>query len=779
MIIAGDFNSKSTQFGCRSSNSNGDVLLSILEENNLFIVNDNTPTHNSFNLSSFDILDLFLCSSNLVDKAGKFAVHQDNMLSDHFPVEVIISESYVVQTNIINKKFNYNKADWELYNQELESGVIDSSAPLDLQWDQMVGCMLGAAEKSIPYKTSKIYKSTLPPDIIILIKERTKARRKADSKDPADKRAFNKLTALVKQALRKHRDSDWENFLEKMGPNPLSSRPFWQKINKFRGKASNSRLPLLKHNNQNYETDREKCDLFSLTLADTFKPNTERTDDEFTAHVDEFVRNRTKNIKKPKFNKITINELTQAIKKTKSETSPGLDKISNLMIQKLQAKSLDRLLSIFNKSVEEGIVPSEAKISTITMIPKKTDDPNSPTNYRPISLTSCLVKLLERIMCNRLYKFLCKNNILIEEQSGFRRNRRTADNLYYLTQKVAESFNRGKRALCIFFDICKAFDKVWHNGLIYKLAKANVPDYLINWIQNFLTNRKFCVNVNGEVSELREIEAGVPQGSVLSPLLFSIFINDIPIRKNPNGSQSTLFADDLASTFFFKKKGIVENQIKKYLLDLELWLTKWKMKMAAHKCNYILFSKNKKNDPNFELKLFGEKINQIPSAKFLGLTFDSHLNFSANVEEIKSKCVNRLNIIKILSNRKWNLKKQTLLNLYKSLIGSVLDYSFPTINNITPDILSKMQAVQNRAVRVIFKKYTDSNEEVENFSEKIGLMSVANRLSELNEKYVVACLDSDNPLITRLIKEYGNGFQSRTENRSTPLSNIDIDFTNL
>ena len=105
-------------------------------------------------------------------------------------------------------------------------------------------------------------------------------------------------------------------------------------------------------------------------------------------------------------------------------------------------------------------------------------------------------------MCNRLYKFLCDNNILIEEQSGFRRYRRTADNLFFLTQKIAESFNRGKRALCIFFDICKAFDKVWHNGLIYKLAKAGVPDYLINWIQNFLTKRKFCVNVNGEVSDL-------------------------------------------------------------------------------------------------------------------------------------------------------------------------------------------------------------------------------------------------------------------------------------
>ena len=137
--------------------------------------------------------------------------------------------------------------------------------------------------------------------------------------------------------------------------------------------------------------------------------------------------------------------------------------------------------------------------------------------------------------------------------------------------------------ICIFFDICKAFDKVWHNGLIYKLSKAEVPDYIINWIQSFLMNRKFCVNVNGEVSGFREIEAGVPQGSVLSPLLFSIFINDIPIRNKPNHSQSTLFADDLATAFLFKKPGNVQVQIQKYLFELEAWLTKWRMKMAAHK----------------------------------------------------------------------------------------------------------------------------------------------------------------------------------------------------
>jgi len=125
----------------------------------------------------------------------------------------------------------------------------------------------------------------------------------------------------------------------------------------------------------------------------------------------------------------------------------------------------------------------------------------------------------------------------------------------------------------------------------------------------------------------------------------------ILIKNEPNCSQSTLFADDLATTFFFGKNGGLNHKVNKYLNDLEIWLIKWKMKMAGHKCNFIIFAKNKKANPELNLKLFGETIPKVESVKFLGLVFDSHLSFHNQVEEIKIKCNGRLNIIRILSNR--------------------------------------------------------------------------------------------------------------------------------
>jgi len=189
---------------------------------------------------------------------------------------------------------------------------------------------------------------------------------------------------------------------------------------------------------------------------------------------------------------------------------------------------------------------------------------------------------------------------------------------------------------CLFFDISKAFDKVWHNGLIYKLVMQKCPLYIVNWIKNFLKDRKFQININGTLSDLADILCSVPQGSILSPLLFSIYINDISKRNISNSSGSLLYADDLATFFMYKKNGNIEKMINNYLKEIELWLSKWKMKMSAAKCNYITFHNGPTRPKLLDLKLFGINIPLETNPVFLAATFDERLTFNKFFDKIST-----------------------------------------------------------------------------------------------------------------------------------------------
>lgn len=232
------------------------------------------------------------------------------------------------------------------------------------------------------------------------------------------------------------------------------------------------------------------------------------------------------------------------------------------------------LLKIVNTALERGL-PVAWKRANITMIPKKSSGTSCPSDYRTISLTSCVGKLCERIVKNRLYAYLEEHRLIINEQSGFRNKRGTGDNLLFVTQKISEWLKRGKKACGILFDISKAFDKVWHAGLIYKLINLKVPHYLIKFVKNFLTGRSFTVNVNGKASGSYPISCGVPQGSVLGPILFLVFIGDIPLSLSKRRSYSLLFADDLCVFYLFNKDTKqLSNHIRAYLQSLVDWLFK-------------------------------------------------------------------------------------------------------------------------------------------------------------------------------------------------------------
>ena len=479
------------------------------------------------------------------------------------------------------------------------------------------------------------------------------------------------------------------------------------------------------------------------------------------------------------FKPVSLAELRKHIKNIKSKSAPGKDGILPVMLKHMPDEFCKHVLHLFNMSLKEGKVPDAWKESRITMLPKK-PPASDPNNYRPISLLSCLGKLLERIVAQRISHFLHEHGITIKQQSGFRCARRTTDNLSFQLQKMKEAFSgknkSGKNILTLLFDIQAAFDAVWHAGLVNKLFKIKVPGYLVLWIIDFLKDRKFDVKVGGSVSALTAIGTGVPQGSPASPILFSIFINDMPMRFSQDNGYTLLFADDLTAFFFFDKVTLANESITvrvtQYLEEIEQWLCKWRLLMAPSKCSYTVFSKKNSCRTRFGLKLFGGEIPYEKNPVSLGITFDECLNFEAHVSKLKDRCASRLNIVRILSHKSWKLEKKTLVSLYTTLIGSVLDYSSFICSALSTPLIKTIQAVQNAAVRAIFRipaynKVTEHHSTTEELRTVSNLQNVNERMSDLNRRYLLNAKATGNPLIAEAVlgyfEKFGEGVRPEIE----------------
>ena len=380
------------------------------------------------------------------------------------------------------------------------------------------------------------------------------------------------------------------------------------------------------------------------------------------------------------------------------------DGISNFIIKCIPESGRAKLLKIFNIILRERKFPSEWKASTVTMLAKSTGAKNSVSGYRPISLTACLARLLERLILARLQRHLLKHNVILNTQSGFRAHRSTQDNLSFTSQKISEAISEKNKTLAVMFDIASAFDRVWHNGLLYKLASIKTPLYLLELIADFLKNRTFCVKIGLFISAKYPITCGVPQGAVMSPTLFSIYINDVSGRyDNKKGQYSLLYADDLIFLAKFRKNVLlVERNTNIYLKELENWSKLWRLKFSPHKCSYTVFSSTKTGS-NFEmnLQIYNTILLHDKTPKFLGYMYDSNLSGKSHIGKIKKTCISRLNIIRILTHKNWGLKYDTLVQIYKSIIRSIIEYSGLNYDSLRTNQKRELETIQNNALRAV------------------------------------------------------------------------------
>ena len=294
----------------------------------------------------------------------------------------------------------------------------------------------------------------------------------------------------------------------------------------------------------------------------------------------------------------TMEEMDRALSEAKNNKATGEDDIPYEMLKNLGEKAKEVLLWLYNSCWNGNGIPTKWRTAIIKPLLKDGKDPKLTESYRPISLTSCVGKILEKLAADRLIYILESRNILNDNQAGFRPNRCTTDQVLKLVQHATDQIHSSKanpRTMTTFFDYEKAFDKVWRDGLLWKMIKLNIPKKLVKYVRHFLSGRKTRVEFNGTRSKAFRLDQGLPQGSCISPLLFLIFINDIDVDLHPD-TIASLFADDTATWMVDGKiKGSNRTLMQEEIDKILAWASKWKMSVNKGKTKSMIISSSKKD----------------------------------------------------------------------------------------------------------------------------------------------------------------------------------------
>jgi hypothetical protein len=375
------------------------------------------------------------------------------------------------------------------------------------------------------------------------------------------------------------------------------------------------------------DKDKTQC------LADTFL-SSHKTSLALSSEHSNVVKKSIDTLKKTDFSinnddLTTTDQLKLLIKLLKIKKASGYDEISNILIKNIPECAISLIVKIFNACLEMSYFPSLWKIGKVIALPKPNKDLKVPSNYRPITLLPCIGKLLEKVIMAKIVDFETMHSILIPHQFGFRSGHSTTHRILSLTEEISFDFNKTLSTGMVLLDVEKAFDCVWHEGLLHKMMLYKFPIHIVKLIQSYLQNRKSFVHLNRTSSKSYEIPAGVPQGSIISPHLFNIFLNDIP---DPPNCVKGIYADDTILKTTSGSHGIsnIKQNLENGLKIIEKYFNSWKIKINHAKTEAIVFTHshiiNRCND-NFKINFGGVQLDWKSNVKYLGVILDSKLLF--------------------------------------------------------------------------------------------------------------------------------------------------------
>lgn len=694
-------------------------------------------------------------------------------VSDHKATYIILPFLYQCQTSYERLIWIYKNANFTLLKQKISTFDWNCllNGTLDEACNMFTNTVLNFVKSCIPSKFITVRPDDKPwydSEIRHFSRKRDRIKKKALSSGNPDIWSRYKHIRNKVNNLKKHAKELFFNNLELSICDFFDNdkRKFWKTIRHFvKNNSKTSSIPPLKCTLQNGSSsfcfsDKEKAEC----LNDYFVSISTINDD---------------NIQLPNFQArcinslsdiiCTANEIETLIQILNPNKATGPDSISNRMLKAVAKEISIPLEILFNRSFREGIFAQIWKNSNVVPLHKK-GDYSCPSNYRPVSLLSGVGKLQERIVFKHMHNFLNENNLLYKYQSGFLPNHSTTFQLIDIYHHICQTFDNNQYSCMVFCDVSKAFDRVWHKGLIFKLKQHGISGNLLDWISNYLDNRYQKVAIRSCTSNFKKVSAGVPQGSVLGPLLFLIYVNDI---SETLLSLTRLFADD--SSLFYSASSLadIEGIINYDLCRLSEWAKQWLVTFNPLKTEAVVFTlKHDYTLPN--LVLDNTVIKFVTDHKHLGLTISNNGQWHSHIDNIASSASK---VIGIMRKLKYTLSRAALNQIYLSYVLPILEYSSVVWDGCTEQDSYTLEKIQNEAARIVTGLTRSVS--LENLYRECGWTSLSNRRKQQKLAFMYRASNSLVPayisdLIPPLVRETTNYPLRNSNNISIPYTRTEI-----
>ena len=693
-IITGDFNARSPLFWENDTeNSEGRVFNNFLISNNLDeLINEPTHIRDDGSQSCIDLIctdqPYIFTETGVLQSLDPHSKHKivHGTLNFHTPCPPPYKRKVwnykSAKTNLIrNELLNTN---WQslFFNLSVnEMSLVFTDTFLGILSQHIYNEIITCDDKDAPWITPKVKSA---------IRRNSRVYRKwvKRGKNHDDHYKVREVQNSTNSLIREAKQTYYEKLGNKLSNPQTGQKNFWSAFKRVTNKKKHTNIPPILDNNICVANFQQKANIFNDYFADQCKIY------DNGSKLPDFLSKTNASI----FSiNITNDHIIDIIKKYNAKKAHGYDEISVAMLQLCAAEVAIPLGIIFRKCVTTGMFPDSWKYANVQPIHKK-GNRQLKSNYRPISLLPICGKILEKIIFDQVYSFLDVNKLISKNQSGFRPGDSTIYQLISITSNIYESFEKYDETRALFLDISKAFDKVWHDGVIYKLKCNGISGNLLRFFENYLCNRFQRVVLNGTTSNWRGINAGVPQGSVLGPLLFLVYINDLTDNIS---SQMRLFADD--SSLFTRVEGVDQTQEKliKDLQSVTNWAHQWKMVFnpdITKQAIEVIFSVKKKKPDHPELIFNNIPVARQDYTKHLGVYLDSRLNFSKHIKEAVIKATKGISLLKYLSKY---VSRKVLDMCYKLYVRPHLDYGDVIYHNQRADLMNLIEQVQYKAALIV------------------------------------------------------------------------------